>query len=338
MEKELSQINPANGVITMQQLEMVFNELSLGTSVTNQTVATDKQKARELMSIFLNTLSTAVNCGVKTLRTQIDIYSIMLAPSYPVANWVNDTQVDEAEQTFLLTLETERPLLSNLKDPKIENQINLFECQHNGNEANGLGIAYLLEALAVSLCSEAIWDCSCLTLDITQINDESGDLIEENIEIVHASRSEHIKQNNDWIKNRIRTAVRDGVDLWQRRDELFPNLEFCDAVEPQVCSLLVGYPMLTQVTKRLFELEAAAKSWTAGIFDLKTIPSKATPESDSRLQEFSNQLTILCLDGTDRLFSLHLRMTPGAWRLYFFPLNPEKSKKIIVGYIGQKIL
>jgi len=313
-------------------LEMVLNELSL------RSPAPDIPTARQWMTELIQTLRTATSSGVKrVVRTQDDINSIKLALEYPLAKWRNDRAVSREEQSFFRLLTTKAPFWTDVAE-EIKHDFDISEVFYQGEATLGLGFALVSDSLAVSLCSEAIWDCSCLTLDITQISDESGDLIEEQIKIVHASRSEHIKQHNDWIKNRIRTAVRDGVDLWQRRDELFPNLEFCDAVEPQVCSLLAGYPMLTQVTKRLFELEAAAKSWTAGIFDLKTIPSKATPESDSRLQEFSNQLTIRCLDGTDRLFSLHLRMTPGAWRLYFFPLNPEKTKKIIVGYIGQKIL
>ena len=39
-------------------------------------------------------------------------------------------------------------------------------------------------------------------------------------------------------------------------------------------------------------------------------------------------------DGEKRLFSWHIRMTPGAWRLHFHPLKPTK---IIIGYIGVKI-
>lgn len=175
----------------MQQLEMVFNELSLGTISGDRPVTTDKYKARELMSTFIETLSKAVNSGVPVLRTQIDIYSILLAPSYPIANWVNDNETDEVESTFLLTLETERPLLSNLSDPEITHQIGLFECLHHGREANGLGIAYLLESLPVSLNSDRRWDCHILELDIRQI-DDSGELIDERVEIVHASRSCHI--------------------------------------------------------------------------------------------------------------------------------------------------
>lgn len=66
------------------------------------------------------------------------------------------------------------------------------------------------------------------------------------------------------------------------------------------------------------------------------LPSKTTPESDSRIQQFRQQLTIKCPDSKERLFSWHLRMTPGAWRLYFSEeLGPGK---IIIGYIGLKLL
>jgi len=73
----------------------------------------------------------------------------------------------------------------------------------------------------------------------------------------------------------------------------------------------------------------------AGNFDLDSLPSKATPESDSRLNQLKRQLTIPCLDGNERLFSLHLRMTPGAWRLYFS--TEGGPQKILIGYIGRKI-
>jgi hypothetical protein len=93
--------------------------------------------------------------------------------------------------------------------------------------------------------------------------------------------------------------------------------------------------MLRQVVKRLFELEESCKSWTDGAFELESLPCKASPESESRLKLFKQQLTFRCPDGKERLFSLHVRMTPGAWRLYFcVELGPGK---IIIGYIGSKI-
>jgi len=47
-----------------------------------------------------------------------------------------------------------------------------------------------------------------------------------------------------------------------------------------------------------------------------------------------DQLTFLCPDGKERSFDFHLRFTPGAGRIYFYPKQPGA---IIVGYIGEKL-
>lgn len=94
--------------------------------------------------------------------------------------------------------------------------------------------------------------------------------------------------------------------------------------------------MLTQVVNKLFDLENCCKTWTDGAFDLDLLASKATPESDSRLQKLEEKLTFKCRDDVYRVFSLHLRMTgAGAWRLHF---STELGLgKIIIGYMGPKI-
>jgi hypothetical protein len=95
-----------------------------------------------------------------------------------------------------------------------------------------------------------------------------------------------------------------------------------------------GEPILKQIIKRLLELEEYCKSWNTGSFNSDNISCKVSPESDSRLKQFEQQLTFKCPDGIDRIFSNHARMTPKAWRLHFLALEPGK---IIIGYIGMKI-
>lgn len=309
-------------------VEMVLNELSL------RTLAADIPTARQWMSVFIQTLRQATSSGVKrVVRTQDNINSIQLAPQYPLAKWRNDPQVNREEQRFFRLLTTKVPFWTDVAED-IKSKFDLSDIFYRGNVAPGLGFAWVSDSLAVSLLSEPMWNDSYLTLEIIQL-DENEDLIEEEVQVFHASGTHHIQEHISWIENRIRNSVRDGVDLWQRRDELFPYLEFCEVVEPQISSLRSGDPMLTQVKKRLFELEEAAQNWTEEAFNLESLPSKATPESQSRLQNFKNQLTIQCPDCQSRLFSLHLRMTPGAWRLYFFPSTPGT---ILIGYVGQKIL
>ncbi len=131
-------------------------------------------------------------------------------------------------------------------------------------------------------------------------------------------------------------ANNDGLELWSRREELFPHLIFCSHLNKQLENLKSGDPMLRQVERRLSELENYCKIWISVSFNRDSLKSKATPESDSRLNQFGQKLTFRCPDGEKRRFSWHVRMTPGAWRLYFFvDLEPGN---LIIGYIGSKIL
>jgi hypothetical protein len=313
-------------------LEMVLNELSLRTPATNIPTA------RQRMSDFIRTVrGVKAQCGRQTtLRTQYEFYATTLASEYPLRRWLNDPEVDREEQRFIKTLATKAPFsndIANLEIQDIENNISNCEFRHQGEIAIGLGVAYLLDALSVSFLFEQRWDDSHLNLVVSRLENE--ELVEEQLEIVHASCRHHVQKHADWIKNRLRTEVLDGSDLWNRRDELFPSLEFCENVSQQIQSLSPSNPMLRQVVKRLFELEDYCKSWSSGSFNLDNLPSKATPESETRLQQFRQQLTFRCPDGEKRIFSLHVRMTPGAWRLHFsVELGPEK---IIIGYIGSKI-
>ena len=45
--------------------------------------------------------------------------------------------------------------------------------------------------------------------------------------------------------------------------------------------------------------------------------------------------TFLCPDGEERLFSWHVRYTPGAGRIHFLPLGPREG--CLIGYIGHKL-
>lgn len=310
-------------------LEMVFNELSL------RTPATDIPTARKLMSDFIKTVLTATNQGVKkVIRTEYDLNNILLAPNYPLIRWRNDNEVQREERSFFRTLTSKAPFLIDITDLDIENSVNLSEFKHQGEQASGLGHAFLLDALAMSVKSEPRWDCSRLELAVRRLDENAG-IIDEIVEIIHASSSNHVHENLVWIRNRIRTKVINGLDLWNRKEELFPSLIFCDDVGKQMQSIVPGNPMLRQIVKRLSELEVYCKSWKTGAFNADHLPCKVSPESETRLQQFEQELTFRCPDGVKRVFSLHVRMTPGAWRLHFS--TESGPGKIIIGYIGLKI-
>jgi hypothetical protein len=305
-------------------LEMVLNELSL------RTPAADIPTAQQLMSELIGTVRQATTSGVKrVLRTSDEINTIELAPSYPVARWRNDPTVNREERSFFRTLTSKAPFWTDVAE-EIKDNFDLSQVWHQGEEARGLGFAVVIDALAVSLISEARWDCSRLELEVRRF-DENEDLIDEQLEIIHASRSNHVQEHSDWINNHIRSRIVNGLELWNRKEELFPSLIFCEAVSEQLHSLGAENPILQLVKNRLSELEDYCKGWTDEAFEPKSLRN-VSPESQVTLQnpKYSKERTFLCPDGKDRVFSWHAKLSFG-WRIYFFP---NEQRKMIIGYVG----
>jgi hypothetical protein len=219
------------------------------------------------------------------------------------------------------------------KSPAFEFRFEGNVIKNPNNQICGLGAAYLLDSLAISLFSEPKWDKTKLNLQIEWLNEE-GNLEKQSASICHASCVEHVQTYKEWINEWLRQQVKDGTELWERRVELFPHLIFCDNVCDNLVFLNVGNPLLRQVIKRLFALEHYSQNWLPDTaFDKEQLPN-ATPDSQTRLQKYKTEFTFLCPDGKERLFSWHLRLTPDAWRIHF---EPEKPGEIIIGYIGEKL-
>ena len=127
-----------------------------------------------------------------------------------------------------------------------------------------------------------------------------------------------------------------GADIWKYRAELFPNLQFCEAVSDQLQALQTGSLLLPFIKRKLFELEEVSKDWQKqeGAFDLRKITGRKSPESEATLSKYGQQHTFRCPDGEYRIFSLHVWITQ-SWRLHFFPVVEER--RIIVGYIGEHL-
>lgn len=313
------------------KLDLILNELSL------QNHAPDEQIARQWMSGFIKTIKAVKAQGLKVdLRTKEDFHTTILAPNYPLRRWLNDHEVDQVERSFVKVLATKTPFsteIKNLEIQEIENNVGSSEFWYQGEQAIGLGVAYMLDAIALSLLSEQCWDCSSLKIELRQL-DENGEIIHDIVEIIHASCSKHVQEHGTWIKKRILTGVSDGVDLWNRREELFPNLEFCDAVSKQLQNIRAGQLELQTVVKALFELQNCCQTWNTGSFSVKEHPIEESVESEATLNKYSKERTFRCPDGKERLFERHVKLRLCNWRIHFFP---EKPGKVIVGYVGRHL-
>lgn len=312
--------------------DLILNELSL------QNPAPNEQVAQQRMSELIKTIKTVKAQGVKvSLRTQEDFHTTILAPNYPLRHWLNDA--DRDERLFIKILATKAPFstdIANSKIQDIENNASLSEFRHQGEMAIGLGIAYVLNTIAISLLSQECWDCNRVKLEFRYL-DEDGEIISESVEIIHASRSSHVEEHASLIQQnqeRIYQNVSDGLEVWNRREELFPNLEFCDAVRKQLEDIRTGQLELQPVVSILFELHKCTKNWNNGYFNLDGYPIEESAESKPTLVKYFKERTFRCPDGKDRLFERHVKLRFCNWRIHFLA---EQPGIVIIGYIGRHL-
>ena len=308
---------------------MVFNELSA------RTLAPDISTARQWMSELISTMREAKGCGLKGIRTKTDFHAMELAEDYPLRRWLNDREVNQDEQFFLLTLAT-NPLFGNIDDVEIKIKVEDPDCELSlqGSPAEGFKVAYYLETLAISLNSQSWWNSSCIKLELIQI-DENRELIEESVEVIHATHKNHVIEHANWIKNRLQSERVNGMELWNRRDELFPSLVFCDAGNKQLRKLRSGEERLQLVLEILYQLENYAKNWKTGYFSLEGISIEVSGESEQTIKKYGKKRTFLCPDGEERLFDRHVKLKECNWRIHFFAeVSKEGKRKVIIGYIG----
>lgn len=310
-------------------MDTFFNELSVKE-------AKDKDTARRWMSILVNVYTKATGCGFKDLKTTVNFSNLTIAPKYRFSDWLHDPLIDRDTRRLFLTKVSKSPFIETLLAEKNGDTQLLHEFKYKDQNAVGLGAAYLFDSLALSFNNSDEWDTHIIKLSITEYCAEEEKLIQKIGEVKHSSRIDHLDLLEKWIAARKELDITDGRILWLKQREIFPYLVFCESTKKQLVDLLPGQPEFPAIIKRLSELDKYCSRWTTGAFTSESYHfSKATPESDSRLTKYKDELTILCPDGSRRLFSWHVRYTPGGGRVHFFP---DSAKKIIyVGYIGSKI-
>jgi hypothetical protein len=317
------------------EFDLILNELSL------QNPALNEEEAQHRMSEFIKTIKAVKAQGVKvSLRTKENFHTTILAPNYPLRRWLNDNNVDREKRLFIKTLATKAPFstdITNSEIQDIENNTSLSEFRHQGETAIGLGVAFILNTIAISLLSQECWNCSRLKLEFRCVNEDDDELICEFVEIIHASRSIHVREHADFIQQlqkQICQEVLDGEELWNRKEELFPNLEFCEAVKRQLENIRTGQLELKPVLNILFELQKCCENWEHGYFSLDGYAIEESGESKPTLDKYTKERTFRCPDGIERVFERHVKLRFCNWRIHFFA---EKPGRVIIGYIGRHL-
>ncbi|MFD5244602.1 hypothetical protein ACFWIW_08665 [Amycolatopsis sp. NPDC058340] len=249
--------------------------------------------------------------------------SVELAAGYPMARWANDARNKDLWR-LIRSMQARAPVtFDELSPPEDE-----LEYLHKGRAARGLGVAHLVEGLAVSLPTEPDWLAERVTMTRNMLVTD-GDLAEDQVDIPHASAQNHVLVHESWLARGGLTSIGTGSALWEARAEYFPSLNFLPRVEDDLGRLPADW--LVPVRTRLIEIQEALAAWTPRNEAVPLWRSKITTEHEQRrrLCEFTD------LDGEVRVFDMHARFTPRAGRLHFRLRREEQAAT--VAYIGSKL-
>lgn len=247
---------------------------------------------------------------------------------YPIAVWLGRDR-DRARR--LKGLQNRSPF-----DPDyggIGSQIQgELEWHFDSQAVIGLGLAAWYGALAISV-DRSPWQQPQLTLQqylVEEGLDGRVREVEEDVRCRNACNIQHASLHTDWIDAPSRPRPNTPDELWLNRHHWYPNIDFLPSVEPHIRGRPVGDPALLQIAEKLAALQRGIAEWTLG----SGSPDwgiDVTPENEGR----HRFCLFRDLDGTERLFELHARFTPGENRIHFRLHGQEP--RIIVAYIGRKL-
>ena len=278
-------------------------------------------------------------CGVKEVKIPDTFYTHHFSQDYTFHNWIEDSRADEDLITLLKSVFGTVPYVAEIFDAYQREYDRPLTINYQNRPCIGLGLASdkIFDSVAFSFY-HSDWELHNYTVSITSIVEgDNGELLEitENCNAKNISTIEHVLIHQEFINGKVAPTIQNGRELWHRRAELFPNLEFCASVKSQMENLTANNLQFQQIIERLFDLQNTAIDFNGNPIQPNDFPTKTSKESVSRERDLSDKLTIMCPDGSYRLFSWHSRYTPGAGRIHFFPF--ENHNHILVGYIGKKI-
>lgn len=311
---------------------LFLNERSCGTGC-------DPEHADRAMTRFARAVLAVVRAdrAGTVLVSKEAITALQIADGHPVGKWGGQARNRDYWRR-LLQMQSKAPFKTAF--PEGEGFLDV-EYRHRGERVDGLGAAHLMEGLGVSLPVDSRWEADHLVLEREQlVEDEDGSpgLETGEVRVRHLSGPDHCEVHDHWVRESVETvrrggldSVRQGAELWERRAELFPRLQFLPRVEDD----LRGLPRfwVQPVCRRLAELDEAVNAWNP----------ESEPEgpqwhswvTGEHRQRRSQQCWFTDVDGERRLFDTHSRFTPGVGRVHFRLVAEERAVR--VAYLGRKL-
>lgn len=252
-----------------------------------------------------------------------------IVDGYTVYDWLKDQSVPQKDKQFFRTLiqrghriETGDLLESELL-VKLENEVSA--------SAKGALMAFEWDSYVVSFLSSELWKKEWMEGKYISINAE-----DEVVRVRNCGILNHVDQIVANERRQQALIISSGSELWEKREQLYPHLLFCESVKRQLEEARVSIQIQT-IMKRIQILEDYFVTYE-GKFDKNKVGFGCRTESESvkKDKELNEYRKFVTPFGKEEYFYWHINF-PGNYpgRIHFLP-DPE-HKVGIVGYIGKHL-
>ena len=196
---------------------------------------------------------------------------------------------------------------------------------------SAVGFMYCISSggLVVSFASSKSWLSPSIIVQLNQLADD-GSVDVSDVSVPHISLPAHVDSHRLLLVPGVNVPV-NGEEIWRRRGELLPGIDFLPRVEAQIALYAKGMPETFQIIARLMEMQASISIWNSAVDPQPNWATKITGESESRREKcYFNAPS-----GESILYEMHARFTPGAGRIHF-RIFRERSR-IEIAHIGAKL-
>ena len=309
--------------------EMILNHASVASA--------GWRDALEFLPDLADGVASLVRAGVvqSTLRMSRSLHETCWPDEGSLYDAVRETMRRGArdQALFLMKLSEKAPLLSNL-GPDVTDRFRMCEERTLPlDDGAPLVLCAITNAIAVSFPSEPSWDHDRLRVDFLAML-EDGAFEDAQEEIDNLARAEHAVAIIDRWRDRVRLDCSNTVELWDRREELFPHLCFGLDVEDHLAELNPG--LLSTLVNRLADLHDSAVAWPDAGGAEPPWTCRVTDESKSVKEKpkWRDARRFRSAAGEALLFLWHARF--GKAERIHLRFDASESK-IEIGYVGRKL-
>ena len=308
----------------------VFNELSA------QTLANGRVEGHRRMDDVVDAVAIVMNGRPAELVSigENALWGAELASRYTVAQWC--ASADHERKNLLLQIATKTEFPDEAGEA-LKDRFYLSEFFHEGlasaeqADARGLGAAFLLDGIAVSLPSEDRWKVTRVRLHHVWL-DEGGTECSRPVEVLNLPGCELAEPVYDaMLKKSQHGLKREPSALAARRAECFPHLRFGRDVGRHIRRLPTG--VLALLVEKLIVLDDASRMWRRDPrMTVPRLPS-CRPESEPTMQKYGDRRVFRDAAGVRRTYELHCSVA--SYRIHLRVMSASRCLEI--GYIGKHL-